>query len=358
MGRPLPAEEIHTARLLLRKHRLSDAPTMFQAIDQDRERLGAWLPWVDLTRSAEDSRRNLVTCLSSWESGDLFDYGFYSHSGEFVGRGGLHSLDWSVPKGEFGYWMTKRGEGHGFASEAVSALEEEFFRLGLERLEVRCDPLNVRSAALPRRLGYRLEAILHRESRRNGKLRDTMVWAKLKHDHRKSIPARPSFIGHWSEFLAADDARYPGSDELLAHGVRLGHQLGLTAIGIHIELLAPGRRTSWPHAESSEEEFAFVLEGTPDAWIDGVLHRLVPGDLVAFPAGTGIAHTFLNNTLHPCKLLVGGESSKKENKIYYPLHPARMAECRAEGWAWDDAPRKELGPHDGMTDELRKKTQP
>jgi uncharacterized cupin superfamily protein len=62
----------------------------------------------------------------------------------------------------------------------------------------------------------------------------------------------------------------------------LGRRLGLTRIGIHHVRLPPGRRTSYPHAESAEEEFVFVIKGNPDAWIDGDLYPLRPGDSVAF----------------------------------------------------------------------------
>jgi hypothetical protein len=65
----------------------------------------------------------------------------------------------------------------------------------------------------------------------------------------------------------------------------------------------PGHRVSWPHAEEKEEEFVFVLEGEIDAWIDGALYRMKRGDLAAFPAGTGICHTFLNNGKHEATLL-------------------------------------------------------
>ena len=65
---------------------------------------------------------------------------------------------------------------------------------------------------------------------------------------------------------------------------------GLQRIGINLQRLAPGQRSWWPHAEEDEEEFVYVLEGEVDAWIDGVLHRMRPGDLAAFPAGTGISH--------------------------------------------------------------------
>jgi uncharacterized cupin superfamily protein len=88
----------------------------------------------------------------------------------------------------------------------------------------------------------------------------------------------------------------------------------------------------------------FVLEGTPDAWIDGTLHRLAPGDAVAFPAGTGICHSFLNNTATEVRLLVIGEASKAENRVHYPLN-REHERTRSDGWT-DVTPRV-LGGHDG-----------
>jgi uncharacterized cupin superfamily protein len=72
---------------------------------------------------------------------------------------------------------------------------------------------------------------------------------------------------------------------------------------VHYEILPPGRRTSFPHAEHDEEELIFVLEGTPDVWIDGEMFRLTEGDAVGFPSGTGIAHTFINDTEIDVRLL-------------------------------------------------------
>ncbi|MBC7712188.1 MAG: cupin domain-containing protein [Rhizobacter sp.] len=159
---------------------------------------------------------------------------------------------------------------------------------------------------------------------------------------------KPTFVGNYKDFIEADNSHYKGSDELLSIGSPIGKKLGLKKIGIHIETLPPGRRTSWPHAESAEEEFAYVIEGNPDVWIDGNIHALKPGDFVAFPSGTGIAHAFLNNTESTCLLLVGGEANKDENKIFYPMHPERNLQCKESGHLWDDYPARELGPHDGI----------
>jgi uncharacterized cupin superfamily protein len=155
---------------------------------------------------------------------------------------------------------------------------------------------------------------------------------------------RPSFIRHWTELEDPDDDHYPGDTELMAIGAPLARKLGLKHIGIHHNRVLPGRRTSYPHAESAEEEFIFVLQGTPDVWIDGDLHRLSPGDSVAFPAGTGICHTFLNNTDQKVHLLVVGETSKTENRVRYPKNEAYEA-TRADGWI--DWPPRPLGSHDG-----------
>jgi len=164
---------------------------------------------------------------------------------------------------------------------------------------------------------------------------------------------RPANILYFGEIQDKDDAHYPGSDELLSIGSPFGKAFGFKKLGIHHELLPAGRRTSWPHAESAEEEFIYVIAGTPDVWIDGNLHRLRPGDAVGFPCGTGICHTFINNTDSDVRLLVVGEKTKKENKIFYPLHPERKKKC--EGSWWNDIPQQEQGPHDGLPDALRNK---
>ncbi|HEV2566549.1 MAG TPA: cupin domain-containing protein [Microvirga sp.] len=156
--------------------------------------------------------------------------------------------------------------------------------------------------------------------------------------------ARPPFIRHYEEIQNDDTAFLRGSNERRSIGSPFSAALGLTRLGIHHELLPPGRRTSFPHAESAEEEFVYVIEGTPDVWIDGELFRLVPGDGVGFPAGTGIAHTFLNNTDEPVRLLVVGEPAKPENRVIYPIDP-EVRPLR-DDW-WEDAPVRPLGSHDG-----------
>ncbi|QWL60850.1 cupin domain-containing protein [Aeromonas jandaei] len=163
-------------------------------------------------------------------------------------------------------------------------------------------------------------------------------------------------IKHWRELQEPEPGCYPGSQEQMSLGSALGRHFGFSRIGIHHELVAPCHRTSWPHAEKTEDEFVHVLEGTPDVWLDGVLYRLQPGDSVGFKAGDGLAHTFINNTDEPVRLLCVGDRDRADNRIHYALHPAYNRQIGARHW--DDVPERELGAHDGLPDRLRERNGP
>jgi len=83
--------------------------------------------------------------------------------------------------------------------------------------------------------------------------------------------------------------------------------------------------------------------------IDGELHRMKAGDFVAFPSGTGICHTFINDGERDALLLSGGEADKSNNRIYYPLNPGRQSDMPWSCW-WDDVPP---APRRALTAESR-----
>jgi uncharacterized cupin superfamily protein len=155
-------------------------------------------------------------------------------------------------------------------------------------------------------------------------------------------------VVHYTTIEGADKNTYPNDPEKLSIGASFSPHFNLMRLGIHHQRVPPGRRISWPHAEADEEEFIYVLEGTPDLWIDGHIRRLKEGEAVGFPAGTGIAHTFINNTKSDVRLLVVGESNRQRSRIDYPLHPKRNADIGKRHWKVE--PAHALGPHDGKPD--------
>jgi uncharacterized cupin superfamily protein len=156
---------------------------------------------------------------------------------------------------------------------------------------------------------------------------------------------RPTFIRATSE-VPEHTHVYPQSTEPMGPVRRLGKEAGLERIGINIQRLPPGTRSSWPHAEENEEEFVYVLSGQVDAWIDGTIHRMEQGDLAAFPAKTGISHCFINNSEQEVLLLVGGEAPKPGSRIFYPVNPSRREDMPEQYW-WSDVPSRPMGSHDG-----------
>lgn len=164
---------------------------------------------------------------------------------------------------------------------------------------------------------------------------------------------RPEFIKHCEELRTEDSFSYPNDTETFGTGAALGRKLGLGRVAINYEVLQPGDRTSWPHAHKEEEEFIFILEGTPQIWIDGYVYDLNHGDCVGLAPGTGHAHTLINNSNSEVRAIVVGERDVPADKIFYPKHPTRDEEMKQKGEFWENHPRKEMGLHDGYSDKKR-----
>lgn len=273
--------------------------------------------------------------------------------------GGIGFLDLKLGqthKAELGYWLAKPFWGQGLMTEAVKrAAGFAFQEFGLTRITAHVFDFNKRSARVLQKTGFQYEGCLRQHFKKNGQIFDGLIYSLLKEDlvGESPLKSRHPLICHYSDIQEEDNAHYPGSDELLSIGSPFSKKLGMKKLGIHHEVLKPGRRTSWPHAESDEEEFAYVLEGSPSVWIDGELYPLWLGDAVAFPVESKVCHTFINNSDFDARLLVVGEATKKENKCYYPFHPARNEEIRQKNFLWEDFSPNPMGSHDGLPDSLR-----
>ncbi|MBI2520226.1 MAG: GNAT family N-acetyltransferase [Bdellovibrio sp.] len=187
--REFPAT-IQAHLVVLRKHQLEVAPTMFDYIEKDRERLRQFLPWVDFTKTLQDEINYLKMTHEKWAQFELFDYGIFDRDTDtYLGNVGVHSIAWNHERCELGYWILGDFEGKGFMSDAVRGLEKTCFEMGFNRVEIRCSSLNQRSASIPKRLGYRLEGVLSQDSIEMGRFRDTLIFGKTKSPVCPSQPA-------------------------------------------------------------------------------------------------------------------------------------------------------------------------
>ena len=172
---------------ILKKHTLALAEEMFRYVDQDRERLKEFLPWVDFTCSVDDERSYIKMTQEKWAAYELFDFGiFRKEDGTYLGNIGVHTLAWGHDRCELGYWVLGAYEGQGYISDAVKTLEAELFSSGFNRIEIHCSSANAKSASVPRRNAYLLEGTLRQDAVERGQYRDTYIFGKLKSDFRQA----------------------------------------------------------------------------------------------------------------------------------------------------------------------------
>ena len=157
-------------------------------------------------------------------------------------------------------------------------------------------------------------------------------------------PAFNQYIGDFSKYQDLSNIDKISQNYVKVIDADIGRNVSFNRIAIHHITLLPCHRTSLPHAESLEEEFIFVIRGTPHLWLNGYIYGLKEGYAIGLPAGTGIAHTFINNSNSNVELLVVGERTKKENLCAFPVNPELKNSSPI--W-WESYPKFKLGPHNG-----------
>lgn len=177
-------EEFFSERLLIRKPMPGDGKAVHQAIQASLNELKPWMPWAHREQTEVDIEANIREAHAKFLTReDLRLHIFHKETGEFIGSSGLHRINWDVPKFEIGYWGDTRYSGHGYITEAALAIANfAFTELRAKRVEIRCDTKNVKSRAIPERIGFTLEGILKNEgiAADTKELRDTCIYAKIR----------------------------------------------------------------------------------------------------------------------------------------------------------------------------------
>lgn len=86
----------------------------------------------------------------------------------------------------------------------------------------------------------------------------------------------------------------------------LGDAGGLTQLGVYLQTLQPGERTSERHWHEHADEFVYVVSGELTVIEDDGAHALGPGDAAVWPAGVANGHQVVNRSAEPATCLVVG----------------------------------------------------
>ena len=176
------SRSLETERLYLRGAVADDAPAVNAAVIASWTELSPVLDWA---QGAQPTIQETMERIDNREAGfedrsQLHFLIFEKRAGTFIGQCWLCRFDWTVPRGEIGYWCATNKVGHGYITEAVLALTEFAWTLGLVRVEIRCDAKNLRSRAVAERAGFALEGVLKNDCRTpQGVLQDICVFAQV-----------------------------------------------------------------------------------------------------------------------------------------------------------------------------------
>lgn len=130
---------------------------LFDLINENRDYLREWLAWVDSTRTLEDVRRLIRFGLRQHARSDGMNAGLWYHDA-LVGVISYNYIDSARCQTEIGYWLGAAYQGRGLMTAACRAMiTYAFAGLGLERVEIHCATHNLKSRAIPERLGFTLE---------------------------------------------------------------------------------------------------------------------------------------------------------------------------------------------------------
>lgn len=165
------------------------AASAVKAINESLDHLRPWMAWAAQPATEASIGTFFAASAELWDQHRDFGYSIFDTATDEVvggcglhGRLGLHGL-------EIGYWVHVVHSGRGVATAAARALTDAAFALpGIERVRIRCEDGNVRSARVPEKLGYSFRGVtLPPDGPCQG--RPTQVW----------IVERPA----WTELTAA-----------------------------------------------------------------------------------------------------------------------------------------------------------
>ena len=183
-----PAYRIETERLVVRCYQPSDIQLLADSVAENVDHLKPWMPWAHAEPEPFEVKVDRIKRFrGEFDLGEDFVYGIFNREeNRLLGGTGLHTRIGDEQL-EIGYWIHKDYVNKGLVTESTAALVKVAFELiHIHRLEIRCDPDNLASASIPRKLGFTHEGTLRGKTRFLDRWSDSMVWGLLDTDYSNS----------------------------------------------------------------------------------------------------------------------------------------------------------------------------
>ncbi|SFX70812.1 ribosomal-protein-serine acetyltransferase [Thermoactinomyces sp. DSM 45891] len=160
---------------------------LFRLVDQNRFHLRNWVPWVDGTKSIEDTRSFLTFCENQFKRAQLINAGIW-YKDDLVGCIGFNEVNLNHRYGKIGYWLSEDMQGKGIVRRACTQMVRYGFQeMDLNRIEIRVATGNKRSQAIPRSLGFVQEGLIRQTEWLYDHYVDHLVFGLLKEEYEEKM---------------------------------------------------------------------------------------------------------------------------------------------------------------------------
>jgi RimJ/RimL family protein N-acetyltransferase len=183
-----PAYRIETERLVVRCYEPTDGPMLADSIAASVDHLKPWLPWAHAEPEPIEAKIERVKRFRGmFDLQQDYIYGIFNKEGtQQLGGTGLHTR-LGQDQLEIGYWIHKDFINQGLVTESTAALIKVAFEIiKIHRLEIHCDPRNLASASVPRKLGFTHEGTLRSKTRFLDHWIDSMIWGLVDEEYPNS----------------------------------------------------------------------------------------------------------------------------------------------------------------------------
>lgn len=150
--------------LVMRRSLMEDVPLLAEGVQDSLSELRRFMPWAHFTNTLDSQSSRCQGLIESWDKGQEFCFNLFlcqtDGTSRFVGCIGLHPRCLTSHGLEIGYWVRSDTAGKGICTLAVQMLTLAGFQvMGLKRLQVGCDIMNIGSRRVIEKTGFHHEGI-------------------------------------------------------------------------------------------------------------------------------------------------------------------------------------------------------
>jgi ribosomal-protein-serine acetyltransferase len=167
--------------LELRLLTLADSDTQFTLLDQNRQYIGKWLPWVN-TATKQEQRDFLLTGLNRYETEGGFACGiWYKPQSENILIGIITAATIETGLLEMSYWLSESYTGKGIMFRCMQKLVITLLAMDkISQIDLVIASPNTASRSLATRLGFQESSILPNDLKLDAQLIDRIIYTLSK----------------------------------------------------------------------------------------------------------------------------------------------------------------------------------